>query len=325
MTMLCRQPGRQEVLFTILVCAVIVLPVSAGIFFSPSAPGIITKGDSFTVSGTGEVNGTVAVWIIGRDHFETLTTVPDSRGNFSISIKPSATDSLSSGQYIVLFQDPGADHTMEIDGGTDVNGSLVVMNKGKIISHLGPQEDLGENIHAVGDQILETTALPGVDDTFRAEYFFVQKPAIFFDRLIPASGFHLPDQISGGPVIITGTTNLATDNTIDMEIRNRDTSDVITRQTIPVIGGSPMNTWAWDIDTPGLPPGNYNLTVWSEKANVTIEGSFTVKIPSPPVPSPGIPAPGGNTPPPPTDDYTFPVLVACSLIVLAIVLYYARE
>ena len=299
------------------------MPVSSAVFFTSSAPGIITRGDPFTISGTGEVNGTVAVWVIGRDHFEILTTTPDDQGNFSITVKPSATEMFASGQYIILFQDPGQGRTMEIEGGTDVNGSLAIMNKGKIIAHLGPREELGDNIHAVADQILSSATLPGVDDAFIAEFFFVQKPAIFFDHLIPASGFRLPDQVTGNRIVITGTTNLGTDNTLDSEIRTRDTGEVIIKTTLPVIAGSPMNTWKWDLDSPGLPSGDYILTVVSARSNTTIEGSFTVGSAASPSSSPAIPVGPGKSPLPPLDDYTFPVLVACSLIVLAIVLYYA--
>ena len=100
----------------ILLLAIIVIPVTAAVYYSTSAPGIITKGDSFSVSGTGAVNGTVGIWIVGRDHFEVMTSAPDRHGNFSITIKPSATDSFSSGQYAIVFQDPGANGVLEIGG-----------------------------------------------------------------------------------------------------------------------------------------------------------------------------------------------------------------
>jgi hypothetical protein len=316
----CVKPGKRGIVIFILLAAIIATPVSAEVYFISSAPGIITKGDPFSISGTGAVNGTVGIWIVGRDHFEVLTSAPDRHGNFSFLIKPSATDSFSSGQYAIVYQDPGKSGILEIEGGTDVNGNIVVMNKGKIVARLGSLEELGENIHTVADQILLTSSLSGVDDTFRAEYFFVQKPAIFFDKLIPASGFRLPDQFTGEHIAISGTTNIGTDNILNTEIRTRNTNDIITTKTIPVIAGYPMNTWTWDLDAPGLPPGDYELITGWEKSNITSQGTFTVKYPVPPSSSPDKPV---NNKIPQQDDYTFPVLVACSLIVLAIVLYYA--
>ncbi len=310
---------RRTIIF-ILLLAIISTPVTAAVFFTTSAPGIITKGDSFSVSGTGAVNGTVGIWIVGRDHFEILTTAPDRHGNFSITIRPSATDRFSSGQYAIVYQDPGASGILEIEGGTDVNGSLAVMNRGKIVARLGPRLDLGDNIRPVVGQILSTSSVPGVDDTFQTEYFFVEEPAVFFDKLIPASGFRLPDQITGEGIVISGTTNIGTENTISTEIRTRNTNEIVTVKTIPVIAGYPMNTWICDLDAPGLPPGDYELTVGWERSNTTGKGLFTVKYPVPPSSSPGKSVDGKI---PPQDDYTFPILVVCSLIVLAIVLYYA--
>jgi hypothetical protein len=312
--------GKRGTVILIVLIAIIVAPVTAAVYFTTSAPGIITKDDSFSVSGTGAGNGTVAIWIIGRDHFEVLTTAPDRHGNFSIIIKPSATDRFSSGQYAIIFQDPGTSGILEIEGGTDVNGSLVVMNRGKIVARLGPRQELGGNVRMVVDQILSTSFITGIDDSFQTEYFFIEEPAVYFDNLIPSSGFRLPDQITGERIVISGTTNIGTDNTLSTEIRTRNTKEVLMVKTIPVIAGNPMNTWTWDLDAPGLPPGDYELTVGWVKSNITGEGTFTVKYPAPPSSSPLKPT---NDKVPQTDDYTFPVFVACSLIVLAIVLYYA--
>jgi hypothetical protein len=316
----CGDSGKYRKIILILLLAISVAPVTAAVYFTTSAPGIITKDDSFSVSGTGAVNGTVAIWIIGRDHFEILTTAPDRHGNFSILIKPSVTDRFSSGQYAIIFQDPGTSGILKIEGGTDVNGSLVVMNRGKIVARLGPRQELGGNVRLVVDQILSTSSIPGIDDTFQAEYFFVEEPAVHFNKIIPASGFRLPDQITGERIIISGTTNLGTENSIKTEIRTRNTNEIVTEKTVPVIAGYPMNTWTWDLDTPGLPPGDYEMTVGWAKSNTTGKGLFTVKNPAPPSFSP---VKSMADMKPQQDDYTFPIFVACSLIVLAIILYYA--
>jgi hypothetical protein len=318
----CINPGKHGIVILILLSAIIAAPVTAEVYFSTSAPGIITKGDPISISGTGAVNGTVGVWIIGRDHFEVLTTAPDRHGNFSITIKPSATDGFSSGQYAIVFQDPGPKSILEIEGGTDVNGNLVIMNRGKIVTRLGPREDLGENVRLAVNQILDTPSIPGVDDTFQTEYFFVEEPAIHFNEMIPASGFRLPDKITGEHIVISGTTNIGTDNTLSTEIRTQKTNELVTIKTIPVIAGPHMNTWTWDLDAPGLPPGDYNLTIGWVKSNTNSTGTFTVKYPAPPSSSPVKPV---DEKIPRQDDYTFPIFVACSLIVLAIVLFYAGK
>ena len=316
----CVIPVNRRTVILILLLTVITAPVTAAVYFTTSAPGIITKGDSFSISGTGAVNGTVGIWIAGRDHFEVLTIAPDRHGNFSLTIKPSATDRYSSGQYAIVYQDPGASSILEIEGGTDVNGSLAVLNRGKVVSRIGPRQELGDNIHRVAYQIVSTSFIPGVDDIFQAEFFFVQKPAIFFDNLIPASGLRIPDQVTGERIVISGTTNIGTENTLNTEIRTRNFHDIVTVKTIPVIAGYHLNTWTWDLDTPGLPPGDYDINVAWMKSGITSNGTFTVKYPAPPSSPPVKPM---DTTIPPRDDYTFPIFLASSLIVLAIVLYYA--
>lgn len=316
----CVNPGIWRTVILVLLLTVIAAPVTAAVYFTTSAPGIITRGDPFSISGTGAVNGTVGIWIVGRDHFEVLTSTPDRHGNFSVTVKPSATDSYSSGQYTIVYQDPGESGILEIEGGTDINGSLVVMNRGKIVARLGLRQELGENIRTVADQIFSTSSIPGVDDTFEAEYFFVQKPAIFFDNVIPASGLRLQDQITGERIVISGATNIGTENSLHTEIRTRNTHEIVTTKTIPVIAGPSMNTWTWDLDAPGLPPSDYDVIIGWEKTDTYSNGTFTVNYPIPPSSSPLKPV---NNPIPQQDDYTFPVFVASSLIVLAIVLYYA--
>jgi hypothetical protein len=316
----CIYPGNCRIIILVLLFAIVATPVTAAVYFTSSAPEIITKGDPFSISGTGAVNGTVAIWIIGREHFSVQTVAPDRHGNFSISIKPSATGEFSSGQYVIIFQDPGTSGILEIEGGTDVNGNLAVMNRGKIVARLGPRQELGGNIRMVADEILSTSSIPGVDDTFQADYFFVAEPRVYFDKLIPASGFRLPNQASGERIFISGTTNIGTENTLNTEIRRRNSKEIITAKPIPVTAGYPMNTWTWNLDAPGLPPGDYELTVGWTTPNSISNGTFTVKYPAPPSSSPVKPK---EEKIPQEDDYTFPVLVACSLIVLAIVLYYA--
>lgn len=306
-------------LVLLLLLAIIAMPVSAAVYFSSSAPGIVTKGDSFSVSGTGAVNGTVGIWVVGRDHFEVLTIAPDRHGNFSISLKPTATSSFFSGQYAIVCQDPGPGGILEIGSGTDVHGNLAIMNRGKIVARLGPRQKLGENIRFVVDQILNTSSIPGIDDIFQAEYFFVEEPAIHFDDLIPASGFRLHDKVTGERIVISGTTNIGAANTLTTEVRIRKTNEIVVEQIIPVTAGHRMNTWTWALDAPGLPEGDYELTVVWVKSNTTGKGFFTVKYPVSPSSSPIKPV---DEPIFPHEVYTFPVLVVCSLIVLAIVLYY---
>ena len=103
----------------ILLLACMAVPVTGSVYYTSSAHQIITKGDTFTVSSTNAKNGPVAIWIIGRDYFDTLSVTPDRNGNFSVTLKPTTTEKFSSGQYAIVIQDPGPNGRMEIEPGTD--------------------------------------------------------------------------------------------------------------------------------------------------------------------------------------------------------------
>ena len=307
----------------IILAAGIASPAAAAIYYSSSVPQIITKGDAFSVSGTGATNGTVVLWLIGRDHFEVRSVAPDRHGNYSILFKPTETEKFSSGQYAVVLQDPGPTGTMEIESGHDSGGNLTIMNRGKIILRIGKPEDLRANVQSETEALTSSTSLQGVDDTFIAESFFVEEPAVHFDGIIPASGSRLPDKISGDAILVTGTTNIGTENTLRAVLRNAGTNAPVTTKDIAVIPGITKNRWSYGIDPPGLEPGHYFLTVGWTKSNTTGSGSaqFEVKDatgtpPSAPAPGP-IPVPADTGLPKGLDT----LLIIGIIFVFAVVLY----
>lgn len=245
-----------------------IMPAAASVSFSGSTPQVITKGDTFSVSGTGAVNGSVALWIIGRDYFDVRYVTPDRHGNFTIVLKPTETEKLSGGRFVVLLQDPGPDGTMQIEPGKDSYGNLTIMNRGKIITRLGAQQDLSGDIQTVTGIFSSAAMIPGVDDTFTYDTFFVEEPAVYFDQISPGTDL-LPRQTSGAAIVITGTTNMGTDNILRADLFNRDTNEQVTEKAIPVIAGEDLNRWSCTFDSPGLQPGNYYLTVGWTKTNTS--------------------------------------------------------
>jgi hypothetical protein len=277
----------------IVLLAFMVTPVAASVYYTSSAPQIITKGDSFTISGTGEKNGTVTIWIIGRDNFDTLVSTPDRNGNFSVLIKPTTTEKFSRGQYAIVLQDPGLNGMVEIEPGTDSSANLTISNRGKIIEKLGALQDLNGNVQPVVAALINAQKIQSVDDTFLPEYFMVEEPSVQFNNLISSSATRLPDQITGESIAISGTTNMGPENYLRAHIYNQTTNVLITSNTLRIVAGSQINYWSYEISAPGLPQGDYFLTVGWEKPDQTSTGKamFTVKNPLPltsPPPFPGI-------------------------------------
>ena len=307
----------------IVLIAFMVTPVAASVYYTSSAPEIITKGDTFSVSSTSAKNGTVAIWIIGRDYFDTLSVIPDRNGNFSITLKPTATEKFSSGQYAVVIQDPGTNGRMEIEPGTDSRGELTILNRGKIIEKNGSRQDLKGNVRSVVAVLMDTANIQGVDDSFLPEYFFVEEPSVQFDQLISVSKSQLSNQNTGERLVITGTTNMGPENYLRTHIYNRDTNGLIISNTIPIAAGTLINHWTYELNAPGLPQGNYYLTVGWTKSNTTSTGVANFAVVNPITPMPTPPENQGIEKLIPSDDFPTFLFLTISMVLVIILIVFA--
>jgi hypothetical protein len=309
--------------FIIVLIAFMVTPVAASVYYTSSAHDIITKGDTFSVSGTSAKNGPVAIWIIGRDYFNTLSVTPDRNGNFSISLKPTATQKFSSGQYAVVIQDPGPNGMMEIEPGTDSNGNLTIMNRGKIIEKIGARQDLKGNIQPVVAVLMNAANIQGVDDSFLPEYFFVEEPSVQFDQMISVSKSQISNQITGERLVISGTTNMGPENSLQTHIYNQDTNALIISNSIPITAGSQINRWSYQIEAPGLPQGNYYMTVGWTKSNTTSTGLAKFAVVNPDSPVPSQPENPGIERVVPQDDFPTFLFLTISFVLVIILIIFA--
>ena len=251
-----------------------------------------------------------------------LSVTPDRYGNFSVTLKPKETEKFSSGQYAVVIQDPGPNGRMEIEPGTDSSGNLTLMNRGKIIEKIGARKDLKGNVQPVVAVLLDAANLQGVDDSFLPEYFFVEEPSVQFDQLISVSKSQLSNQITGEQLVISGTTNMGPENSLRTHIYNRDTNGLVISNTIPIAGGFQINRWSYQIEAPGLPQGNYYLTVGWTKSNTTSTGvaNFDVVNPGTPIPSP--PKNPGIEKVVPLDDFpTFLFLTISGVLIIILIIF----
>lgn len=249
------------------------LPASAALTVVTSGPQTIAKADTVTLTGTDAQNGSVTLWIVGRNYFDTKTATPDKKGNYTFVIKPEESNKFSSGQYVFLIQDPGADKSFEIAPLIWSDG-IRIADQGKVITNIGLKSSFRADVSQVASAILNISALPGVDDIFTPYYFYVEEPYMRFNR-VSGSG-NLPDQTTGEAILITGTTNVGPDNLLQVEIRNATSSDLITSQTIPVVSGTNTNQWTYLLDEPGLPTGSYIVTVGEQK--YTTSGSASAQL-----------------------------------------------
>ena len=310
------------VLFILLV--LMVVPVSAAFTVVTSSPQTIVIGDPVALNGTAEMNGTVALWVTGRDYFNLMTAVPDKKGNFSFILKPEDTGKFSTGQYAFILQDPGADRTLDISPVFWSDG-IRITDKGKNIANIGLETDLPANITPVASTIMNAIATRDVDDVFILQYFFVENAVVRFNRLIDTpEGSRLPTQTTGESILITGTTNVGVGDVLRVDIRNQTTSALVTSRTVPVVAGSGLNSWSYELPEPGLPAGNYTVTAGWLKPYAIGNGSASITILTQYVTSPlqsmGIPSPEY------TYDLLLPILISITgLGIIAIIMFVALK
>ena len=156
------------------------------------------------------------------------------------------------------------------------SGNITILNRGRKIADIGPREDIQANIEPVVAILNAGAALQGVDDTFVSDYFFVEEPSIAFDQVTGNS--QLPVQLTGNRIVFTGSTNVGVENSLNAEIRNLASNTLVTTKTIPISAGTEINRWSYDLPSPGLPIGQYSLTVGWTKSNVTGTGSAQFSV-----------------------------------------------
>jgi hypothetical protein len=274
-----RSPKNFAVIAIILL-TILIPQASATISPITSQHDTIVTGDTVTFIGSGATNGTVAIWVMGRDYFAIKTVEPDKKGNFTLVIKPEDTRTYSSGQYAFLLLDPGSNNAIEIEPLVWDEGIKIAL-RGKIITDIGKKEDLPALIGPKVDTIITAAKIPGVDDIITPYFFYVETPSIHFDGLSGSgSQSWLPKQTTGEKIEITGTTNMGVENQLHVEIRNMSSRALITSGNIPVAEGPNLNRWSYTLAAPGLPAGDYSIRIgrqnWgtSETATalLTIEG-----------------------------------------------------
>ena len=264
------------ILLMLMLVLIPCLPASADLVVATSSPQTIVKADEVNLSGTGAQNGSVTLWVVGRNYFETKTTTPDKKGYYSFSLKPEETTRFTPGIYAFLIQDPGADRGFEIGPLPWNDGSIRIADLGKVVADIGTPASFPFNVTPLAETIINSSERPDVDDIFTPQYFFVEEPAIHINRV--NDNGNLPDQTSGEALLITGTTNVGPENQLRVAIRNVTSGDLVTSQNVPVVQGTNANQWTYSLNEPGLPVGSYTITVGEQKYTAAGNASARINI-----------------------------------------------
>lgn len=262
----------------LILMLIMIVPVAASVSFTSSFPLTLAKGDHFTINGTGADNGTVAIWIVGKNYFEDNMVNPDSDGTFSYTMDPAVTRNFSSGQYAFIVQDPGANRKFEIGPNISGNGSVTITDRGKTYADIGPAGNFTTSVASKVDAIISASNRSGVDDSFVSNFFIVEEPVVNFDG---ANNSVLEDRDSGTPITISGTTNTGTENLLNVVIFHNisnQTLQPVYSTTIAVHPGTDSNTWSFNVSPGTVPAGDYFVTVGWQKSNITGTGTAEFRV-----------------------------------------------
>lgn len=269
----------------LLTVILVVLPAAASVTFQTSSPRTIAEGDRFEIQGIDTTNGSVAVWVIGRNYFDVRIVKPDDNGDYTYILKPDETRNFSSGQYAIVIQDPGANRQFEIQQRISDAGTVMILNNGILFADLGEKRNLMADVQPIITTLLAATTRPVTDDTVTPYYVFFELPFIHFDQAMDRkTEGSLQIRSSGKPAVIHGTTNMGIENVLTATVRTADSNEPVLSTVLPITAGCTHETgytpnkWEYELDPSRLPPGDYFLTVSWQKEKTCGTGTilFTV-------------------------------------------------
>ncbi len=272
----------------------------SGFITAASSGAVVAKGDDLTLTGMAQrPPGTVKVWIFGKNKQMTdkSATVEDD-GSFEFELKSGDTSGLAAGQYFVVIQHPMMNKEFDVDAGTGLDAGWIVgtnesgFNKVKI-SGLQASDAATALINALDSP-------PNIDDTYVKLTFVVEEPNIWIDAI--------GDKAAGSKFTITGTTNLAVGDTLNIEVTSAAFQPTSKSEasgfgsvagTTEVKQGDGANTWSFEVDGASFKPDQYIVKVESIETSTTSTATFNVveAVPTTQATPPTTTATGEVTPP----------------------------
>ena len=254
---------------------------------------VIAQGDKLYVRGTAEGKPTsLKLYIFGPNFFEDHSVTVEDDGSYEKKIDIS--NSMSSNQYFVVVQHPmynnNFDATLvsEEDGEYKyfkiVNSTTGGSQQGSFVVW-GPNKLQGSQ---AADALTKMIDDANIDDIYTKLTFTVAAPWV----RINSPG----DKAVGSKFTISGTTNLAVDDQILVEVMSSSfnavdkTSTSTTSgvsQTTKVVKGETDNTWSVDVDTTNWKLDQYTIKVNGIEVDVTTTADFNLveKLPDTPKPT----------------------------------------
>ncbi|MDK2989944.1 MAG: hypothetical protein PWR16_1473 [Methanoculleus sp.] len=254
----------------------------SGFITATTSGATVAKGDDLTISGTAQGNPDdgVRIWIFGKNYYgaenelNVITANVESDGSFEEDNID--TSNLASGQYFVVVQHPMASGFGVVPGSDADSNSIFRLgadgNPTVFVANL-----VGLQASEAANALITALDSPYVDDTYVKLTFVIEEAQIFIDPI--------GDKAAGSTFTITGTTNLAVGDTLNVEVTSaafQPTSKTEAAGFASVAGtaevqqGDGANTWSFEVDGTSFKPDQYIVRVESIDTDTTATANFNV-------------------------------------------------
>jgi len=258
----------------------------SGFITATTSGATVARGDKLTISGTAQGNpNNVFVWIFGKNFYGNFTSRNlevhsanvESDGSFEYKLTSGNTENLAAGQYFVIVQHPMGTSITPLLAGEKAAGSIAWNQNGIRGDGINPVTLTGLQAPAAASALINALDSPNVPDTYVKLTFVVAEPNIFIDPI--------GTKTAGSKFTITGTTNLAVGDTLNVEVTSAafqpgsktEASGFSSSAGSAVVQkGDGVNKWSFEVDAASFKPDQYIVKVEAIEAKTTATATFNV-------------------------------------------------
>lgn len=276
--------------------------IRKGFITATASDRTVAKGDKLIIHGTAEGGpDNIQIWLFGVNRYEMVQQHVEENATFKYEIAGTTTAGLSAGQYFIVAQHPMANGLFDVEETAfnvgHANEQRYVNIRGNAPAAAGeaPTQNYFIVVGAgrlqgsdAAEALTRLLDFQQIDDTYTKLTFLVEEPWIRLDTV--------GDKDIGETFTITGTTNLAIDNELIVEVisssfqpTNKTSTGEFTGASavVKVVrGDADYNTFSMDVDTSGFLPDEYIIKVESIRADATTTSTFNIIGTISPTPQP---------------------------------------
>lgn len=269
-----------RIICLLLLAIAISIPGVAAVIITPGSSATtttISQGDPVYIRGiaTGHPQAGLQVWFIGYNFAKVSTVQVNDDNTYEYELQKSDTANLAPGQYFVLIQHPMMNGRFDVVYDAS-SGAVTDVQTGKTLYKFTGSGSLQSTNSATA--LIQAVGSQNIDDTFATVSFYVGSPTAMINPI--------GDKRTGDRFTINGTTSLAPDDDLMVEITSSSYSPTAKTQpsgfsgasgVVRVIAGTGgRNTWSYDVDASTFAPDEYLVKVSGVLQDVTASTTFNV-------------------------------------------------